>query len=315
MKRSRCGVILVLLLMPLSAAATKLAAEQSSGVPLSFLWEAPSDLHARDLFYGPWGQKYAPDPQGVYTFLRSKGKGVNPGVIVKDSRGRVWHVKQAGSSGRGDEGPAEVVISRVLSALGYHQPPVYYMPSFKMIDDRGSHLEAGGRFRVDDPTLVDRGSWSLRNNPFVGTQPYRGLLVILMMFNSWDLKDSNNTLYEVRGGPQLTQWYVIRDLGGAMGSTGTLTVKRNNIEKFEEHGWIRNVSNGVVRFDYSGKEPELFRDISVQDVRWASDLVGGLTDRQWSDAFRAGGYSNDLARRFIQKLRGKIEEGRRLATH
>lgn len=315
MQRITRRVLLVLLLMPLSAAVTKLAAAQSSRVPLSFLWEAPTDLRARDLFYGPWGEKNAPDPHGVYTFLRSKGKGVNPGVIVRDSRGRVWHVKQAPSGSRGDEGPAEVAISRVLSALGYHQPPVYYMPSFKMIDDHPAHVEPGGRFRVDDPTLVDRGSWSLRNNPFVGTQPFRGLLVILMMFNSWDLKDSNNTLYEVRRGPQPMQWFVIRDLGGAMGSTGTMTVKRNNIEKFEEHGWIQKVSDGVVRFDYDGKEQGLFRDISVQDVRWACDLVGGLTDRQWSDAFRAGGYSNDLARRFIQKLHGKIEEGRRLAAH
>jgi hypothetical protein len=202
-----------------------------------------------------------------------------------------------------------------LSAVGYHQPPVYYLPYFTMMDKDGTHREAGGRFRLDEPTLTNRGEWSLRDNPFVGAQPYRGLLVILQMFSSWDLKDSNNTLYDVSRGGQRTQWYVIRDLGGSMGDTGTLRVKRNNIEKFEEHHWIRNISDGVVRFEYDGKQPELFRDISVGDLRWACDLVGGLTDRQWSDAFRAAGYPNDVARRFIQKIRGNIDEGRRLASH
>jgi hypothetical protein len=314
MQRSVC-VLVVLLLMPLSAPATNLAAQPAGGTPLSFLWEAPTDLKARDLFNGPWGQQYAPDPHGVYTFLRSKGKGVNPGVVVRDSRGHVWHVKQWGGGSRGNEGPAEVALSRVLSAVGYHQPPVYYLSSFTMMGKDGARPEDGGRFRLDEPTLTSRGEWSLLDNPFVNTQPYRGLLVLLLMFNSWDLKDSNNTLYEVNRPPQITQWYVIRDLGGSLGASSGISPRRNNIEKFEEYRWIRKVSDGVVRFQYDGKKPELFRDISVADVRWACDLVGGLTDRQWSDAFRAGGYPNDLARRFIQKIRGNIDEGRRLATH
>jgi hypothetical protein len=314
MKRHALSVVLVLLLIPHAAPAINLIA-QGARASLSSLWEPPTDLQTRDLFYGPWGEKSAPDPHGVYMFVRPKKGGVNPGVIVRDSRGRVWHVKQFHGGGRGNEGPAEVVLSRVLSAVGYHQPPVYFLSSFTMMDKDGTHREDGGRFRMDEPTLTSRGEWSLRDNPFVGTQPYRGLLVLLQLFNSWDLKDSNNTLYEVNRGSQRGQWYVIRDLGGSLGATGTMSVKRNNIEKFEEDEWIRHVSGGLVSFDYGGKQPELFRDISVQDLRWACDLVGGLTDRQWSDAFRAGGYPNDVARRFIQKIRGRIDEGRRLATH
>jgi hypothetical protein len=34
-----------------------------------------------------------------------------------------------------------------------------------------------------------------------------------------------------------------------------------------------------------------------------------LTDRQWKDAFRAGGYPPELADRFIRRFKQKIDEG------
>src|SRR5262245_36958087 len=57
-------------------------------------WEEPKDLAARDLYNGPWGSDRAPDPAAVYTFVRPKEGGVNPGVVVRDPAGREWHVKQ-----------------------------------------------------------------------------------------------------------------------------------------------------------------------------------------------------------------------------
>ena len=121
------------------------------------LWELPSDLRDRDLFYGPWGAGRAPDPAATYTFLRPKRGGVNPGVIVRDDRGRVWHVKQPPHNGQGAEGPVEIVLSRVLSAVGYHQPPVYFLPSFTLADATGTHVVPGGRFRLEEPSLKRRG--------------------------------------------------------------------------------------------------------------------------------------------------------------
>jgi hypothetical protein len=56
---------------------------------------------------------------------------------------------------------------------------------------------------------------------------------------------------------------------------------------------------------------KLVRDrITGEDVAWASNLLGQLSDRQWRDAFRAGGHEPDVAERFIRKLRAKIDEGR-----
>jgi hypothetical protein len=281
--------------------------------PMAALWERPADLRSQDLFTGPWGGAYAPDPRAVYTFVRPKDHGANPGVVVRDPSGRIWHVKTARND-LGAEGPVEVVVSRILSAVGYHQPPVYFLPSFTMTDSAGrTRLQPGGRFRLDEPSLRHVGSWSWENNPFVGTQPFEGLLVILLMFNSWDLKDSNNSLYEVQDIDGVHPWYVVRDLGGALGETGHLRPQRNNIGKFEHQTFITGVTGRFVEFAYGGKQANLVRQrLTVDDVRWASDLVGGLSDGQWHDAFRAGGYAAAVTDRFIRKLQANVAQGQRL---
>jgi hypothetical protein len=283
---------------------------------LSEWWEQPVDLPAQDLFNGPWGAGRAPDPDAEYTFVRPKTGGVNPGMIVRDPSGLEWHVKQAPppNSHRGDEGPAEVALSRVLSAVGYHQPPVYYLPSFTLRTRSTRRTEPGGRFRLNDPSMSGRGEWSWQQNPFVGQRPYQGLLAILMMFNSSDLKNSNNTLYEVRAPGRTTRWYVVRDLGNALGRTGGMSPSRNNIGLFERTQFITGVSNGFVAFDFHALHGELVRDrITPDDVAWASALMAQLSLRQWQDAFRAGGYDPAVAARYIDVLRGRIAEGQRVA--
>ena len=304
-RRITPGLALAFALVAIGAATRVIAVEE----PIASLWNAPTDLAARDLFAGPWGADAAPDPHATYTFLRPKKGGVNPGVVVRDEQGRVWHVKQPPHNSQGAEGPVEVVLSRVLAAVGYHQPPVYFLPSFTLRDASGVRTEAGGRFRLDDRTLRSVGTWSWHRNPFVGTQPYNGLLVILLMFNSWDLKDSNNTLYERRSADgRVERWYVVRDLGAALGETGRLAPKRNNIDRFERARFISNVDrDGFVSFTYHGWQPGLLHHtITRDDVRWAAALVGGLSDRQWRDAFRAGGYPEDLAARFIAKIDANV---------
>jgi hypothetical protein len=278
------------------------------------LWELPSDLRDRDLFYGPWGAGHAPDPAATYTFLRPKRGGVNPGVIVRDDRGRVWHVKQPPHNSQGAEGPVEIVLSRVLSAVGYHQPPVYFLPSFTLADATGTHVVPGGRFRLEEPSLKAQGPWSWHVNPFVGTRPYEGLLSILLVFNSWDLKDSNNTIYERRHDGQIDRWYVVRDLGAALGESARRAPKRNNIDRFERQKFITGVTDGFVDFTYHGWQPRLVRRaITVDDVRWAAALLAGLSDRQWHDAFRAGGYTDDLSARFIRKIKGNLAQAQAIA--
>ncbi len=284
-----------------------------SAVPMSELWERPVDIATRDLYAGPWGADRAPDPDATYRFIERKRQGTNPGVTVEDPEGREWHVKQPPHNDQGAEGPIEVTLSRVLSAVGYHQPPVYFLPTLRIADEGGTHVEPGGRFRPTLMSLEAVGSWSWQQNPFVGTRPYRGLLVILMMFNSSDIKNENNVLYDVRQpGRGTTEWYVVRDLGTALGETGRLAPLRGNLDIFEREPFITNVRDGLVRFNYHGWHQELLRRISTADVAWGSRLLAQLNDRQWSDAFRAGGWEPATADRFIRRLHQKIAEGLRL---
>jgi hypothetical protein len=139
--------------------------------------------------------------------------------------------------------------------------------------------------------------------------------VILLVFNSWDLKDSNNTMYDVEEGGRVTRWYAVRDLGAALGETGRLAPKRNNIDEFERETFITKVDGGFVEFKYSGWQAGLLRrTITIDDVQWAARLLGGLSDRQWRDAFRAGGYPDELSERFIRKLKANISAGQQLAA-
>jgi hypothetical protein len=279
--------------------------------PLAELWQRPHDLSMRDVYSGPWGPERAPDPDDTYTFVRPKHHGTNPGVTVEDSAGHEWHVKQQPHNERGAEGPIEVVLSRVLSAVGYHQPPVYFLPAFTMRDASGTHREPGGRFRLSEKSLKNTGAWSWQQNPFVGMRPYQGLLVILLMFDGSDLKNDNNVVYQVKApSAGVDRWYVVRDLGTALGETGRLEPKRGDPDIFERHSFITGVKDGFVEFSYHGWHQELVRRrITPSDVHWASELLSGLTDRQWADAFRAGGYEPAIAARFIRRLQQKIAEG------
>jgi hypothetical protein len=290
-------------------------AQTAPAPPAASMWVEPSNLAERDLFFGPWGAEHAPDPGGVYTLVERKHTGVNLGMTVKDAKGREWSVKQPFPGGLDSEAPVEVALSRLLSAIGYHQPPVYYLPAFTMKDDLGKRVEVGGRFRLKDPSLKETGIWKWEDNPFVGTRPYQGLIVLLMMFNSTDLKNTNNSLYERRDGDLVQQWYVTRDIGSALGDYNKISPRKNHAESFERVPYLLGVNNGHVQLAYDGWYKNLVRDrITPEEVAWASELLGRLSDKQWSDAFRAAGYEPAAANRFIARLKEKIQQGRSLGA-
>jgi hypothetical protein len=315
MKRASRAAAVAVVAASLGAAAcarSKQPALQPSAKPAgATLWERPADLASRDLFYGPWGRELAPNPRDTYTYVERKRSGVNLGMTVVDSQGRHWSVKQPYPGALDDESPVEVTLSRLLSAVGYHQPPVYYLPEFLLKDDWGTHVEPGGRFRLKLESLKDAGPWNWSENPFVDSRPYQGLLVMLMMFNDTDLKDSNNTLYEYTHGGRTELLYVVRDIGASLGDIDRFAPRKNNIEAFESTPFILGMSDGHVELLADPWYRKLVRDrITPDDVRWASDLLAQLSDRQWRDAFRAGGFDSTVASRFIRKLRAKVDQGR-----
>ncbi len=273
------------------------------------LWVEPTDLATRDLLYGVGGPKLAPDGGERYELIELDTRGSSRGYDVKDSKGLTWSVKI------GPEAQAEVVVSRLLWAAGYHQPPTYYLAEWTLTESNQRSAQPPGRFRPELPHLRKVGRWSWQQNPFVDSREFRGLIVLNLMLNNWDMKTSNNVLYEITDkSARQRHWYVVRDIGGSLGKTPgrILDGKPNDLEAFEKQGFITGVEQGRVRFDYRRPHLELVDLVTPADVRWACERLAALTPQQWRDAFRAGGYSPDQSERYIRKIQEKIAQGRDL---
>ena len=135
----------------------------------------------------------------------------------------------------------------------------------------------------------------------------------MVMVNNWDLKTQQNKLYELTGdGAGRLRRYAVRDLGASLGGTRWLFPgSKNNVEDFEQERFIESVHDGEVRFHYRGgwRERSLKRGVSTANVRWIAERLARLSPAQWSDAFRAAGYSESDAQRYVQRLRQKVDDG------
>lgn len=211
------------------------------------------------------------------------------------------------------EATTEVVASRLLWGVGYHQPPIYYVGKWNADGAPEKNPQLPARFRESKPDLhgLDaHGVWSYYSNPFVGTKEMNGLLVLQVMLGNSDLKDEQNALYTLKEPFEgASRWYVARDLGQSFGRTGVLDAPRGDVKVFEQTPFIKGVAGGFVRFDYRGRHGKLVDHMTPDDVRWICERLQKLTDRQWDDAFRAGGYNPQIAARFIKRFKQKIAEG------
>lgn len=269
------------------------------------LWVAPEP--GRDLFHGVGGKRLAPDPDAHYTVIEIKRGGFSRGYTLKGPGDREWSAKFP------PEAPTEVVASRILWGLGYHQPPIYYVARWNAEKATSPNPQLPARFREKKPDLhgLDAtGAWSYYRNPFVGTPQHTGLLVLQAMLGNSDLKDAQNVIYRLDDKFEGAKtWYVARDLGQTFGRTGVLDAPRGDVEVFEQTPFIKGVVNGRVVLDYRGRHRVLFKHIRPSDVRWTCTELDRLADTQWQDAFRAGGYPKPIADRFIARMKQKIREG------
>jgi len=272
---------------------------------LAELWIDPGPI-PRDLFTGPGGAvAVRPATDSRFDVVKRDTGGFSITYRVRDERGREWSVKL------GPEAQTEVVASRIVWAVGYHEVPSYFVERWIAVDHAKGSMLGGARFRPVDVGLKARGEWSWQQNPFVGTRPYQGLLALMMILNSTDLKNENNTTYEVIGEPRehARRWYVVKDLGASLGETGRMDPRRGYIDGFEREPFILRVENGFAVFAFHGRHQELIQQISVDDVHWACERLRKLTDGQWRDAFRAGNFTADVTARYVARIRQKITEG------
>jgi hypothetical protein len=297
-----------LLLCTVSACALRSRSTLVDGAVAPHMSELWTETEAgRDLFWGPGGIEDAPDPQVEYRFVARDVTGKSGGYDVTDPQGRLWSVKL------GPEAQSEVVVSRLLWASGYFQPATYYLPSWKLVGSPDAAVQPAGRFRLESNCEQKVGAWSWSENPFVGTTPLRGLFVFMVMMNNWDLKTQQNKVYELSEADSGTfRRYMVRDVGASLGGTRWFFPgSKSNIDDFEQERFIHSVRDGSVRFHYHGawREPHLKRDVTPSDVRWIAERLARLSAGQWTDAFRAAGYTDGDTQRYVARLRDKVEEG------
>lgn len=295
-------------------------AQQPASAPPSAdeLWIDPVDLERRDLFRGPPIGPPPPDAHDRFAFVARDTSGRSPGYDVRDANGVVWSVKL------GPEAQSEVVASRLLWAIGFHQPPTYYLASWTLTGQDAGPQE-GGRFRPEMDAWTVAGDWDWTDYPHTRSPYNGGLLVAQMLINNWDLKTSNNKVIERTDGSRPARIYVARDLGASLGSNEQAKWLRwtnlrisqgskNDLPGFEESGFLDGVEDGFVKFSYSGPNKAIVAAIQPSHVLWTCRLLARLSDAQWHDAFRAGGYSREDATRYIAKMKEKIAQGLALET-
>jgi hypothetical protein len=242
--------------------------------------------------------------------------GFSPGYDVRDSAGVEWSVKL------GPVAQTEVVTSRLLWGIGFHQPATYYLDRWTITGAESGERQPG-RFRPTVPGQKVVGDWSWYENPFVGSREFGGLVVANLILNNWDWKTSNNTIYAlsepVNG---VRRVFVVRDVGASLGKTTYPTIlkwvrlrgfgqgSRNDLPGFEAQGFIKSVrDDGRIEFDYRGIYREVINSVTVADVRWTCELMSKLTDAQWADAFRAGGFTDEQRARYVKKIKEKLAQG------
>ena len=279
--------------------------EARPGAPLEQLWNQPQDIERRNLLSGSAPPALAPAQDVEYTVNKRDESGYSKGYDVVGPDGREWDIKV------GKEVQSEIVVSRILWALGYHQPATYYVTGWKLAGTWDGEGEPA-RFRLESDHESE-GEWAWLDNPFNGSRPFHGLIAVNLLLGNWDFKTSNNRVYRATGtGEGPATRYVVQDLGATLGKPRVLPIpvgSRNDIDDFEDATLIKSVRGSEVTLNYRGLRGEVLEVMSVGDIVWASELMNRLRDAQLDDAFKAADYEPAIRTRFIKKIRAKIQEG------
>lgn len=280
------------------------------------MWEDPVDLEQRDLFYGIGGKKGAPAPSSRFTFIQKKTTGHWKKIEVEDDQNRRWVVKF------GPEARPETVASRIVWAVGYHTDQDYFV---KRVQIEGYDDAPVGdvRFERDNDGFKKIERWSWDANPFVRTRELDGLKVLMALLNNFDLKTLNNKIvrpsHKQSGGPAKLIYYV-SDLGATLGSTGKWFTSvpivgempagtQGKPNDFADHRFIDGVSHGEVSFHMKRQRAGRAIDgVRIENARWMGNLLARLSDKQLSDAFRAGGFDENETAIYLRALRDRISQ-------
>ena len=244
----------------------------------------PEDIEQRNLLLGAGGDEMKPDVSRL-TFIEQKTGGFSTKYRVKDAKGNEWIAKV------GKEAQTDTAANRLLWALGYETEIAYLIPKAK-IEGKGEFENV--RLEARPANIKRSGNWMWENNPFMNTPEFKGLKILMVMINNWDMKDDNNEILAMRGDTtgEGELRYIISDLGASFGKTGGfLSRNRNNPDSYQKSDFIKKVNGDVIDFNYGGKNQKLFENLTVADAAWLSTWLKRLSDEQIKDAFRAANYT------------------------
>jgi hypothetical protein len=293
-------VLLLLLVLPISTWAQKDNKQKKHSGPAVF-WHDPVDLESRNLFLGAGGEKMMPDIRRI-TFIEKKEGGYSTKYRVRDAAGNEWIAKL------GKEAQPDTVANRLLWALGYETEIAYLFPHLTI---EGKGMLENVRLEARPKNVKRTGPWKWDDNPFIDKPEFRGLKIMMVMINNWDMKDDNNEILATRnestGEEELD--YIISDLGGSFGKTGgVISRSRNKPTDYVKASFIEKVNGEVIDFKYSGKNKKLFENLTLADAQWLSKLLNRLSDAQIRDAFRAANYSNEELDTLVTAFKDRINE-------
>jgi hypothetical protein len=321
-------ILLILFVVSLSVSAAvkekHVKRERISATGPAVMWQEPTDIETRDLFYGPGGRSHV--PHGTVTFVKEDLGGANPKFVVIDHDGQKWKVKL------GPEARPETTATRLVWAVGYHANEDYFVPELQVRGlpalHRGHELAGlnglvrNARLKREPKEEKKIGNWQWRHDAFTATRELNGLKVMMALINNWDLKDENNGIYEENG----TRIYMVSDLGasfGAAGRTWPRAKSKDNLEAYKQSKFIRRVTASTLDFQVPARPRYVYwvnpkeylgrvhlewigKNVPLADARWMGDWLRHLSPIQIRDAFRAGGYSPQEVNEFADVLERRI---------
>ena len=318
-------LMLVMLSASLTAQKNTSKAKENTGSLPGIIWRDPGDVASLNLLYGVGGKEHAPNPNGKYTFVKEDTEGTSPKFDIEDAQGTRWKVKL------GLEPQSETAATRLLWAAGYFVDEDYYLADLKVTSM--PKLHRGGKFVSADGTVhgarlerkpkgVEKlGTWSWFHSPSLDTREFNGLRVMMSFLNNWDLKESNNSIYEIGD----ERRYAVTDLGATFGKTGSSFSRSRSVPKdYVESKFIRKVTPKYVDFVMHSRPiflmamfpyyytrvrmEKITKHVPRADVKWLAQRLSQLSAEQIRDSFRAAGYTTGEIEEYTRAVQKRIAE-------
>ena len=128
-----------------SAGGQRTRRRSPSAASLAEFWIEPGRRRAISSTAPPASRpRIGPRLTPASTFVSKDTAGFSATYKVRDAAGRKWSVKI------GPEAQTEVVASRIVWAVGYHEVPSYFVERWIAVDNAKGAQLGGARFRPDE---------------------------------------------------------------------------------------------------------------------------------------------------------------------